>query len=75
MNRAENAGYGYFWWVDAQWGGFSAHGAGGQFVFVVPRLDLVAVFTSALSFDDFPLPWDLMREYVLPAAGEGVPAA
>lgn len=67
MNRAENAGYGYFWWVDEEWSGFSAHGASGQFVFVVPRLDLVVVFTSALSPDDFPMPRDLMKEYVLPA--------
>jgi CubicO group peptidase (beta-lactamase class C family) len=70
MNRAENSGYGYLWWVDEQWGGYSAHGAGGQFVFVVPRLDLVVVFTSALSFEDFPFPWDMMKDYVLPAAGD-----
>jgi len=73
MNRAENSGYGYLWWVDEQWGGYSAHGAGGQFVFVVPRLDLVVVFTSALSFDDFPFPWDLMKDYVLPAVGDAAP--
>ncbi len=69
MNRAENEGYGYFWWVDEQWTGFSAHGAAGQFVFVVPSLDLVTVFTSGLSPDDFPIPWDLMKDCVLPAAG------
>ncbi len=56
------------WWVDAEWDGYSAHGAGGQFLFVVPRLDLVAVFTSGLPAKDFPIPWDLMRRYVLPAA-------
>jgi CubicO group peptidase (beta-lactamase class C family) len=72
MNRAENAGYGWFWWIDEEWNGFSAHGAAGQFVFVVPRLDLVAVFTSGLSPEDFPIPWDLMKEYVLPSlAGPG----
>ncbi len=74
MNRAESAGYGYFWWIDEQWGGFSAHGAAGQFVFVVPSLDLVVVFTSGLSPDDFPIPWDLMRAYVLPAAGVPLPS-
>jgi len=56
MNRAEDSGYGCFWWIDEQWAGFSAHGAAGQFMFVVPRLDLVVVFTSALSFKDFPIP-------------------
>jgi CubicO group peptidase (beta-lactamase class C family) len=65
MNRAENSGYGYLLWVDEQWGGYSAHGAGGQFVFVVPRLDLVVVFTSSLSFENFPVPWDMMKDYVL----------
>jgi CubicO group peptidase (beta-lactamase class C family) len=68
MNRAEDSGYGYLWWVDEQWGGFSAHGAGGQYLFVVPGLDLVAVFTCELKAQDFPVPWDLFRRYLLPAA-------
>ncbi len=69
MNRAEDSGYGYLWWIDEQWQGYSAHGAAGQFVFVVPRLDLVVVFTSGLAGDNFPVPWDLMRKYVLPSVG------
>jgi CubicO group peptidase (beta-lactamase class C family) len=73
MNRAEDSGYGYLWWVDEAWGGFSAHGAGGQYLFVVPRLDLVAVFTADLPARDFPVPWDLFRRWVLPAAGAGMP--
>lgn len=43
-------GYGGLWWT-AQWGDEAAHSAwgyGGQFLVVVPRLDLVAVATSAL---------------------------
>jgi hypothetical protein len=36
---------------------------------VVPHLDLVAVFTGELPAKDFPVPWDLFRRYVLPAAG------
>jgi CubicO group peptidase (beta-lactamase class C family) len=74
MNRAEDSGYGYLWWVDEAWGGFSAHGAGGQYIFVVPHLDLVAVFTGDLPARDFPVPWDLFRRYVLPAAGLKEPA-
>jgi CubicO group peptidase (beta-lactamase class C family) len=70
MNRAEDSGYGYLWWVDEEWGGFSAHGAGGQYLFVVPHLDLVAVFTADLPAKDFPVPWDLFRRHVLPAAGQ-----
>lgn len=73
MGRAEDSGYGYLWWVDEEWGGFSAHGAGGQYLLVVPHLDLVAVFTGDLPAKDFPVPWDLFRRYVLPAAGASPP--
>jgi CubicO group peptidase (beta-lactamase class C family) len=67
MNAAEDDGYGYFWWIDA-YGGYSAHGFGGQYIFVVPKLNLVAVFTSSLTDPDFPTPRRLMEEYILPAA-------
>jgi CubicO group peptidase (beta-lactamase class C family) len=42
--------YGYLWWSD-RWGGRTAHfawGYGGQYVVVVPSLDLVIVATSSL---------------------------
>ena len=67
MNEAEDDGYGYYWWMDA-YGGYSAHGYGGQYIFVVPNLNLVAVFTSGLADPDFPMPRRLMEEYILPAA-------
>ncbi|MEZ5353226.1 MAG: serine hydrolase [Bryobacteraceae bacterium] len=34
-------GYGYMWWVDEAW--YSARGAGGHYIAVVPALDLVVV--------------------------------
>lgn len=43
-------GYGYLWWM-RRWGGeraYFAWGYGGQFIVVVPRLDLVIVATSSL---------------------------
>ena len=43
-------GYGYLWWREV-WGGehaYFAWGYGGQFIVVVPRLDLVIVATSSL---------------------------
>ncbi len=43
-------GYGYLWWT-RHWGGeraYFAWGYGGQFIVVVPRLDLVIVATSSL---------------------------
>ena len=43
--------YGYFWWIE-DFGGhrtYFAWGYGGQMLFVVPTLDLVAVMTSSLT--------------------------
>jgi CubicO group peptidase (beta-lactamase class C family) len=41
-------GYGYQWWVTSEHGhpSFLAHGLGGQFIQVIPDLDLVVVITS-----------------------------
>jgi CubicO group peptidase (beta-lactamase class C family) len=45
-------GYGYQWWVTSEHGhpSFVAHGLGGQFIQVIPDLDLVVVITS--DFED-----------------------
>jgi CubicO group peptidase (beta-lactamase class C family) len=48
----KNLGYGYFWWTTAfSWNGkklpaYFAWGYGGQYIFVVPSLQLVTVFTG-----------------------------
>jgi len=70
-------GYGYLWWsrdinreaVRFGWG------YGGQFLFVVPRLDLVVVVTSSLTARPAgvrhnPQVYDLLGCYVLPAFRE-----
>jgi CubicO group peptidase (beta-lactamase class C family) len=40
--------YGYFWWLppDDPWDSFAAIGYGGQLLYVVPELDMLAVVTS-----------------------------
>jgi len=61
-------GYGYQWWVDGT-GYYMALGYAGQFIFVIPDLDLVVVFVSDLEDADFYIPQILLSEYIVPAIG------
>jgi len=74
MNAAEDDGYGYYWWIDS-FGGYSAHGHGGQYIFVLPELDVVVVFTGGLPDPDFPSPHRLLETYLLPAVQSAQPLA
>lgn len=58
------AGYGYQWWRN-HFGGFHANGFGGQYIFVVPKLDLVVVFTGELFGEDFFMPQIAMEKYII----------
>jgi CubicO group peptidase (beta-lactamase class C family) len=42
----ENVSYGFLWWLDQDRGAYFAWGFAGQFIYVVPRLDLVVVATT-----------------------------
>ena len=61
--------YGYQWWMRAfgkgQYDTFYAMGHGGQFIFIVPELELVTVITSR--FSDTYAPWPYFIDYVLEA--------
>jgi CubicO group peptidase (beta-lactamase class C family) len=61
-------GYGYQWWMNG-FGGYSARGYRGQYLFVVPALDLVTVFACSLKNSDFFMPETLMELFIVPAAG------
>ena len=74
MNAAEDDGYGYYWWINS-FGGYSAHGFGGQYIFILPKLDMVVVFTGGLSDPNFPTPHQLVKTYLLPAAQSAQPLA
>jgi len=52
--RENDRFYGYGWWIRELAGQQTAYawGFGGQFVFVVPKLDLVVVTTSATTLED-----------------------
>ncbi len=60
--------YGYQWWVMPWAGYYSAIGARGQYIAVLPELDMVAVFTSDLKPEDAYTPLLLLAFYVIPAA-------
>ncbi len=70
-----NDGYGYLWWHGSQsWKGrtldmFYANGAGGQYIFVVPQLDLVAVFTGENYADNGAqlVPFSILQDDVVAA--------
>jgi len=65
-------GYGYQWWIDSS-DIYMALGYAGQFIFVVPELNMVVVFTSDLPESDFYVPQTLLNEYVIPAAQSSTP--
>jgi CubicO group peptidase (beta-lactamase class C family) len=67
--------YGYGWWIDTLGGRatYYAWGHGGQFIFVVPSLKLVAAITSVPSPGDGRREhqravYDLMEEEIIPSA-------
>ena len=67
-------GYGYLWWLSkenyktGQVDVIRADGNGGQYIFIVPALDLVAVFTGEnYDSDKANLPFQLLTTYVLAA--------
>jgi len=72
--NAEQDGYGYLWWMNS-FGGYSAHGFGGQFIFVVPESNLVAVFTSGFADPLFDTAFELMKTYIIPAVKPNRPLA
>lgn len=75
---ADDRPYGYLWWrAQAQLGArqldvIFADGNGGQYIFIVPALDLVAVFTGQ-NYDSpaAARPFALLGQYILPAASSG----
>ena len=68
--------YGYLWWnIPFKLGekiltAKTATGNGGQYIMVIPELDLVAVFTGgAYNSQDDKLPFAIMQDIFLPTFG------
>lgn len=75
-NVRDKNGYGYLWWRHSYRVGertidsIEARGNGGQYIFVVPELEVVAVITSG-NYRNRELlhqPEAILRRYILPAA-------
>ena len=58
--------YGYQWWTTDS-GEYLALGYGGQYIFVVPDKNIVAVFTSHLSQGNSTIPFGLLYANIIPA--------
>lgn len=65
--------YGYHWWVDDDTGAIMALGYQGQYLIVLPDENLVVVFMSDLSEDQFYLPDQLFQQHVLPSIQSDYP--
>jgi CubicO group peptidase (beta-lactamase class C family) len=64
------SGYSYQWWTYPTdiTNVYSAQGFAGQFIFVIPSLDMVVVFTSNVPpYDSYPQP-SILFDYIIPAA-------
>lgn len=60
--------YGYQWWLNPAQGYYAAVGALGQYIIVIPELDMVVVFTSGFpSEEETYIPHLLLAFYIFPA--------
>lgn len=68
-------GYGYMWWM-SRFGGYAALGFGGNYIFVVPKKNLVVVFTGGIfNNQDLFKPGELMEQYIIPSVKSDKPLA
>ncbi|WP_298236791.1 serine hydrolase [uncultured Algibacter sp.] len=73
FNVSSNSAYGYQWWIrnfntgTNTYNCFYAAGFGGQYIFVIKELGLVAVFTGGNFNSNMSVPYEIMENYILPA--------
>jgi CubicO group peptidase (beta-lactamase class C family) len=65
----ERVRYGYMWWISDVSGhrGFYARGYGGQFLVVLPDLDLVVACTSDWKQPEYPDHFALLERFIVPS--------
>jgi CubicO group peptidase (beta-lactamase class C family) len=64
ISASGSLGYGYQWWTTDSHE-YLAMGYGGQFIFVVPDKNIVAVFTSSLDIENIFVPFGLLQAYII----------
>lgn len=57
--------YGYKWYIQSF--GFHSTGYKGQYIFVIPKFELVIVFTSSLMRKEIGEPIEMVKNYIVPA--------
>jgi CubicO group peptidase (beta-lactamase class C family) len=75
VNRLGSDGYGFLWWkrsfphpTQGTVESFFTSGNGGNYVFVIPALDLVVTFTASnYNSRESDLPFEILTRHVLPA--------
>ncbi|MFX1252411.1 MAG: serine hydrolase domain-containing protein [Promethearchaeota archaeon] len=65
--------YGYQWWIYPQLDAYLAVGWGGQRIFVIPKYDLVVVFTGTMG-ENVVSYYQMIADYVIPAIESYKPA-
>ncbi len=63
--------YGYGWYLQPF--GFHSLGYQGQYIFVLPDLEIVVVFTGELALHELQLPIEWVRKYIIAAAKPAEP--
>ena len=64
ISASGSLGYGYQWWITDSHE-YLAMGYGGQFIFVVPDKNIVAVFTSSLDIENIFTPFGLLQANII----------
>lgn len=67
--RFQNTGYGYQWWrgrfTNGRTEAIYAAGYGGQYIFIMPDIDMVIVLTSSFYLEDYSFALEVVDTYLL----------